>query len=169
MIDRIVSGAGRLDRAAVPLGGGPSVAERGAAGQMIFEDFIYFLLSEEDKTTQTSLEYWFRCLDMDGDGVLSLFELEYFYEEQQARLQAVAMESLSVCDTMCQVLDFVHPAQPYTVTLADLKQCKLAPLFFDTLFNLAKYIVRETKPPSAIREERARPKVSYVPRANARG
>lgn len=25
------------------------------------EDFVYFILSEEDKTTDASLDYWFRC------------------------------------------------------------------------------------------------------------
>ena len=35
---------------------------------MGFEDFVYFMLSEEDKTNEQSLRYWFRCVDMDDDG-----------------------------------------------------------------------------------------------------
>lgn len=45
-----------------------------------FEDFVCFLLAEEDKRHPTSLEYWFRCVDLDGDGQISLYEMEYFYE-----------------------------------------------------------------------------------------
>jgi len=29
-------------------------------------DFVCFLLAEEDKRNPTSLEYWFRCIDLDG-------------------------------------------------------------------------------------------------------
>jgi serine/threonine-protein phosphatase 2A regulatory subunit B'' len=161
IIDQIARGAGRLDHGSLPLAGGGTLGARVAAGHLTFEDFVWFLLSEEDKTTPTAIEYWFRCLDMDGDGVLSLFELEYFYEEQQARLQSVAMESLALRDTLCQLLDLVKPAAALSVTVADLKRCQLAPVFFDTLFNLAKFVLRETKHPSAIREERNRPKMRY--------
>ena len=168
IIDQVVQGAGRLDHASVPLGGGPSLAERAAKRQMIFEDFVWFLLSEEDKTTLTAQEYWFRCLDMDADGVLSLFELEYYYEEMQKRLGMVAVETLALHDTLCQILDFVNPGGALAITLADLRRCKLAPQFFDTLFNMAKFVTRETKHPSMIREERNRPKMTYVRREEER-
>lgn len=42
---------------------------------MGYEDFVWFVLSEEDKTSDSSLEYWFRCVDLDGDGKLSSSEL----------------------------------------------------------------------------------------------
>ena len=53
--------------------------------QMGYRDFVWFLLAENDKLHPTAIEYWFRVLDVDGDGVLSLYELEYFYEEQAAK------------------------------------------------------------------------------------
>lgn len=59
-----------------------------------------------------STEYWFRCMDLDGDGALSMFELEFFYEEQAQRLEARAVEPLPFCDLACQVLDLVKPLQP---------------------------------------------------------
>jgi len=30
------------------------------AGKMSYEDFVWFILSEEDKTSETALEYWFK-------------------------------------------------------------------------------------------------------------
>ena len=114
-------------------------------GKMSYKDFIWFLLSEEDKTSQRryfacvyvcvcvsdvpvthafilcihimlvlfdhSIEYWFRCLDIDGDGVLSLFELVYFYEEVLQRLQELNIDSISIENTVCQVLDMVNPKE----------------------------------------------------------
>jgi len=40
-----------------------------------------FMLSEEDKTTDTSIEYWFKVIDLDNNNIISGYELEYFYEE----------------------------------------------------------------------------------------
>jgi len=48
---------------------------------MSYEDFIYFVLCEEDKTTETSLEYWFKLIDLDNNGIISGYEMEYFYSE----------------------------------------------------------------------------------------
>ena len=43
--------------------------------RMGYEDFVWFMLSEEDKSTDVSLEYWFRCIDLDCDGVLRSNEM----------------------------------------------------------------------------------------------
>lgn len=62
--------------------------------RMSYTEFVWFLLSEEDKTHPTAIEYWFRCMDLDGDGYLSMYELEYFYEEQMQRMEAIGIETL---------------------------------------------------------------------------
>lgn len=61
---------------------------------MSYTEFVWFLLSEEDKQHPTAIEYWFRCMDLDGDGYLSMYELEYFYEEQMQRMEAIGIETL---------------------------------------------------------------------------
>ncbi|GMI98737.1 hypothetical protein HRI_003543000 [Hibiscus trionum] len=39
--------------------------------KMGYGDFAYFMLSEEDISSDPSLEYWVKCIDMDGNGVLT--------------------------------------------------------------------------------------------------
>lgn len=90
MIDRIFSGA----------------VTRGISrkdGKMSYAEFVWFLLSEEDKRHPRSIEYWFRCMDLDGDGYLSMYELEYFYSEQAKRMEALGIEALPFTDCLCQV------------------------------------------------------------------
>jgi len=41
-----------------------------------------FLMSEEDKTNPVSLGYWFRVVDLDGDGVIRPAEMRHFYVHQ---------------------------------------------------------------------------------------
>ncbi|XP_074069786.1 serine/threonine-protein phosphatase 2A regulatory subunit B'' subunit beta isoform X2 [Macrotis lagotis] len=114
-------------------------------GKISYADFVWFLISEEDKKTPTSIEYWFRCMDLDGDGVLSMYELEYFYEEQCQKLDNMAIEPLPFEDCLCQMLDLVKPQFEGKITLHDLKKCKLANVFFDTFFNIEKYLDHEQK------------------------
>ncbi|XP_045711911.1 serine/threonine-protein phosphatase 2A regulatory subunit B'' subunit beta isoform X2 [Phyllostomus hastatus] len=114
-------------------------------GKISYADFVWFLISEEDKKTPTSIEYWFRCMDLDGDGALSMFELQHFYEEQSRRLEGMGIEALPFEDCLCQMLDLVQPECPGRITLRDLKRCKLAYVFFDTFFNIEKYLDHEQR------------------------
>ena len=50
-------------------------------------------------------------MDLDGDGVLSLFELVYFYEEVLQRLLDLDIDCLSVENTVCQILDMINPRE----------------------------------------------------------
>lgn len=43
------------------------------------------------------------------------------------------------------MLDIVKPRTKGKITLSDLKKCKMTPLFFDTFFNLEKYLEHEQK------------------------
>ncbi|MEQ2191914.1 hypothetical protein XENOCAPTIV_004332 [Xenoophorus captivus] len=150
-------------------------------------------------------------MDLDGDGVLSMYELEYFYEEQCQKLEALSIEPLPFEDCLCQMLDLVKPevegqcgftfihiapcladstvallsgrctgafsgqiidhrlrerftdertnwavcgqllCHPHCkITLRDLKKCKLAHIFFDTFFNIEKYLDHEQRDPFSV-------------------
>ena len=47
------------------------------------------------------------------------------------------------------MLDMIHPAVPGKVSLNDLKRCQMTPIFFDTFFNLEKYLDHEQRDPFA--------------------
>lgn len=118
-------------------------------GLMSYYDFVWFLISEEDKRNPTSIEYWFRVLDIDGDGILSMYELEYFYSEQMEQMRERQIEYMPFNDLLCQMLDLVKPKESGKIRLKDLKQCKMANIFFDTFINLEKYLDYEQKDPFA--------------------
>ena len=42
-------------------------------------------------------------MDLDGDGYLSMYELEFFYEEQLQRMEQLGIETLPFEDCLCQV------------------------------------------------------------------
>ena len=61
----------------------------------------------------------------------------------------------SICTfTLCfQMLDMIRPLNKHAITLKDLKQCKMTPVFFDTFFNLEKYLDHEQRDPFATQRE----------------
>lgn len=125
----------------------PQLKKNTVNKKMSYTDFVWFILSEEDKRTPTAIEYWFHCMDVDGDGLLSMYELEYFYEEQQQRMESIGIEILPFVDCLCQMLDMVKPRQPGYISLGDLKKCKLTNVFFDTFLNLEKFLQHEQRDP----------------------
>lgn len=47
------------------------------------------------------------------------------------------------------MLDMIKPKCSGKIALADLKACKMTPIFFDTFFNLEKYLDHEQRDPFA--------------------
>jgi len=134
MVDRIFSGCVTRGKSHIE-------------GKMSYADFVWFIISEVDKTSPTSIEYWFRCMDLNGDGMISMYELEFFYQDQLNKMEEMGMEPLSFIDCLCQMLDMMKPAANTYVTLRDLKHCKMTPIFLDTFFNLDKWLEHEQKDP----------------------
>ncbi|KAJ1993990.1 Serine/threonine-protein phosphatase 2A regulatory subunit B'' subunit alpha [Coemansia spiralis] len=137
--------------------------------RMTYRDFIWFLLSEIDKTSRTAVEYWFRCLDLDGDGILTIYELEYFYDEQVSRMEEdMAGDIIMLEDLMCQLSDLVRPEKEGLFTLKDLRKVpsSLLPVFFDAFMNLTRFVEHETRTSFLQRQlaqlsMRALPKTSF--------
>ena len=48
-------------------------------------------------------------MDLDGDGYISIYEMEYFYDEQLERMKRNGVEPLPFVDCLCQMLDMVRP------------------------------------------------------------
>lgn len=118
---------------------GPGSSCRPQNYRMTYKGFIWFLLAETDKQTVTSIEYWFRCMDLDGDGILTVFELEQLFQEQAARMSILGMESFGFRDAICQMQDLVCPRDCGWVRLTDLKLCGQAGPFIDLFCNVVRW------------------------------
>jgi serine/threonine-protein phosphatase 2A regulatory subunit B'' len=94
IVDRIFEAAPR------PFGP-ESIAQR---EYLTFEDFIYFMLAEEDKANEVSIRYWFDCLDVDADGKLNNMEMRSFYAVQLHRMQCMGHEIVPFEDMLCQMM-----------------------------------------------------------------
>ena len=48
-----------------------------------------------------------------------------------------------------QMLDMIIPDDTNRISMRDLKGCRMTPIFFDTFFNLEKYLDHEQRDPFA--------------------
>ncbi|CAO3632874.1 unnamed protein product [Mucor fragilis] len=119
------------------------------ARTLTYIDYIWFLMAETDKSTPVAIEYWFRCMDDDGDGIITTFDLEEYWEEQEKRLyemiEGYAEDIIRFDDLICQLNDLVRPQIPGQFRLSDLKRNGIiAERFFDTFLNIEKFQIHDT-------------------------
>lgn len=127
---------------------------------LTYKDFIYFIISEEDKTTERSQRFWFRILDTDGDGLLSFFEIAQFWEQQAKKISQISVEEFRYQNLTNQLKDMIRPKLGSAFTLEEIKQSGLAPLFFNMIFNLNKFARHEQRDPYRLEQIRQNPHMS---------
>jgi serine/threonine-protein phosphatase 2A regulatory subunit B'' len=111
---------------------GNAVAPRKMTREYLtYEDFIFFMLSEEDKANEYSVRYWFTCVDVDGDDRLNNMEMRSFYAVQLHRMQCMGHEVVPFEDMLCQMVRFLII---YCIT------CSLCELFGVCLLSLVVFV-----------------------------
>ncbi|KAJ3031064.1 UNVERIFIED_CONTAM: Serine/threonine-protein phosphatase 2A regulatory subunit B'' subunit alpha [Siphonaria sp. JEL0065] len=120
-------------------GGSPSTVSMLAKNRIKcfgFKEFVAFIMSVEDKTSVPGLYYWFRVLDIDEDGLVSLLEIETFWEHQYTKVP----EQYTVYDFFSLIIDLIRPTAN-SITLLDLKRnSKAAGLFLDFLLDSRRHV-----------------------------
>ncbi|KAL9183981.1 hypothetical protein ACHAXT_002067 [Thalassiosira profunda] len=159
IVDRIFDAAPRpfegTDAATVDENG--NAAKKGARDYLTYEDFIFFMLSEEDKANEFSVRYWFTCVDVDGDDKLNNMEMRSFYAVQLHRMQCMGHEVVPFEDMLCQMMDMLKPASTEYLVVEDFLQphcSQVSGALFDALFNVNKYVMFEQRDPFMERQKR---------------
>lgn len=122
----------------------PSKFTSAVPGKMGYDDFIRFLLCDQDRQSDRSVEYWFHLLDLDGDGCIRDYEMKYFYEEQLNRMECLSYDLIPFMDIMCQMNDMIYPKVEGLFRLSDFKRKRrFAGTFFAVFSSLNKFLMFE--------------------------
>jgi serine/threonine-protein phosphatase 2A regulatory subunit B'' len=122
--------------------------------KMGYEDFVWFMLSEEDKTSARSQAYWFAIIDLDNNDIITPHEMEYFYEEQVHRLEYLNHEPILFVDLLCQMNDMIRPSFEGHFPFSELRKYQgQVGIFFNCLINLQKFVAYEQRDLFAIKHQ----------------
>lgn len=61
--------------------------------------------------------YRFKCIDLDGNGILTPNEMQFFYEEQLHRMECMAQEPVLFEDILCQMVDMIAPEVTFSLDI----------------------------------------------------
>jgi serine/threonine-protein phosphatase 2A regulatory subunit B'' len=127
----------------------------GVPNKMGYDDFVWFLLSDEDKTSEQAMEFLFSIVDLDGDGVIRDHEMRHFYEEQVHRLECVNQEAPKLEDIICQMNDLIGPKRDGQFRLDEFfkRRKSNAGVFFSILLSLNKFMQYEQRDPFQLKQE----------------
>ena len=106
---------------------------------MSYEDFIYYMISEEDKTSPTSIKYWFKVIDLNNEGIITKKEMEYFYEEQIEKLKNNKKEVMEFKDVLKKIINLIPPEKENKWNLQNfLDNPENSSIVFNMLLNMNK-------------------------------
>uniref|UniRef100_A0AAV2JHK0 Serine/threonine-protein phosphatase 2A regulatory subunit B'' subunit gamma n=1 Tax=Knipowitschia caucasica TaxID=637954 RepID=A0AAV2JHK0_KNICA len=92
-------------------------------GEMDYKTYLDFVLALENRKEPAALQYIFKLLDMENQGYLNVFSLNYFFRAIQEQMKVHAQEPVSFQDVKDEIYDMVKPKDPYKITLQDLVTC----------------------------------------------
>lgn len=114
---------------------------------MGFEDFVWFLISFHDRLNPQSIKYWAKVMDLDGDGFISLWEMERFYRVIHQKRDILQLETFEFGCIVCLIKDmFDSQATAFTVQdLLDYPEAggMLTAIFTDH-FRFSEFVDRKT-------------------------
>jgi hypothetical protein len=97
------------------------------------------MLALQYKKTDQSLAYFWRLIDVQKNGKMTLWTINYFFREMMEKIRQNKMEPAKMEDVRDEIFgiliancvskltskDMVKPSDPNDITLKDLKQCKI--------------------------------------------
>ncbi|KAF7638953.1 hypothetical protein Mgra_00001477 [Meloidogyne graminicola] len=118
--------------------------------KMSYEEFVIFQIAYNHLAHPSALSYFFKILDVNSDGYLDNYELNYFYTELRSAYNGWFMDGAmpEFGDFSDQFYDMVKPAVNQRITLQELLACKQGHDFMLCLIShteFYRYEMRESE------------------------
>ncbi|XP_026332736.1 serine/threonine-protein phosphatase 2A regulatory subunit B'' subunit gamma-like [Hyposmocoma kahamanoa] len=89
-------------------------------GEMDYKTYLDLVLALENRKQPAALAYLFRILDINSQGYLDAFTLNYFFKAIQEQMVAHGAEPVNFDDVKDEIFDMIRPEHPTRITLQDL-------------------------------------------------
>lgn len=105
-------------------------------GEMDFKTYLDFVLACENRKEPQSLQYFFRVLDIKGNGFLDAFSLNFFFRDILREMTRLQQDPVNFADVKDEIFDMVRPRDPLKITLSDLVSCGSGDVVVSILIDL---------------------------------
>ncbi|KAI8912180.1 Serine/threonine-protein phosphatase 2A regulatory subunit B [Powellomyces hirtus] len=89
-------------------------------GEMDYRGFLDFVLAMENVQTPESMAYFFRALDINGEGYLDGPTVMFFFKAVVDKMTAMGHESIGIRDVKNEIFDMANPKVDSRISLDDL-------------------------------------------------
>ncbi len=94
--------------------------------EMDYKTFLDFVLAMENKHTPQALNYFWKLLDIQRTGYLTVFALNYFFRAVCQKMIDLGHEAVEAGDVVAnEIFDMVEPEHPHRITIDDLLRSKV--------------------------------------------
>lgn len=89
--------------------------------EMDYKTFLDFILAMDNRHTPEAIRYFWRILDMEGKGYLTVHNLHYFFRAVVRKMQEMGHETVDAAEVVSnEVVDMINPVDPDRITMDDL-------------------------------------------------
>lgn len=114
-------------------------------GEMDYKTYLDFVLALENRHEPQSLHYLFRILDINNQGYLDTFCLNFFFRAIQEQMSVHGQEPVNFEDVKDEIFDMVKPQDPTRITLQDLLNCGQGDTMVSILIDLNGFWTYENR------------------------
>ncbi|EFA06388.1 serine/threonine-protein phosphatase 2A regulatory subunit B'' subunit gamma [Tribolium castaneum] len=115
------------------------------SGEMDYKTYLDLVLALENRAEPQALAFLFRILDINNQGYLDSFTLNYFFRAIQEQMRAHGAEAVSFEDVKDELFDMVRPKDPEKITLNDLIACGQGDTFVSILIEFHRFWAYENR------------------------
>lgn len=91
-------------------------------GEMDYKAYLDLVLALENVNTPQAKQYFFKILDLKGQGYLDSFTLHYFFRGVREKMKEFGQEPVQFEDIKDEIYDMIKPKDPYKITLQDFQE-----------------------------------------------
>eukprot|EP00933_Yihiella_yeosuensis_P025063 TRINITY_DN19436_c0_g1_i1.p1 TRINITY_DN19436_c0_g1~~TRINITY_DN19436_c0_g1_i1.p1 ORF type:complete len:185 (+),score=45.83 TRINITY_DN19436_c0_g1_i1:60-614(+) len=107
--------------------------------EMDYKTFLDFVLATENKNTPQAIQYFWKLIDINGNGCIDGFVINYFFRAVLKLLQHKSSDIASVDDVKDEIFDMVKSKKPGVITFEDLVECRQGGTVLSMLIDAAAF------------------------------
>lgn len=108
--------------------------------EMDFKTYLDVVVAFDNLSSEQSLDFFWRVLDVRKNGRLDSFALNYFFRDIAATLTKDGFDPPALADVLDEIFDMVKPTNPGYLTLEDLKKSGIAHTVILMLVDVAGFL-----------------------------